>query len=333
MKIVNATIMLTRKCNLSCEYCNIFNNEYPNELSGKQWCKALNILKHLHCGFNILLGGEPSLHPDIFEIINHCHGNQLPYAFCTNGVFKGELKRQLKGIQLKNYSISYDGAGANVTANSGSQIKSNMGLGTAIEMKNSGVKDIHATITVTKKNLEGVPIMVEFLTSLGIWAEVTYIHWSKGKRYDYFPTKEEMKDLIITREQEDDVNKVMDLLIEMKKGDRFLIHNDVDCLETLKKHIYELDWKCNSIASLCIEADGKMRTCLHYNGKHCKKFTIFDLKNKNKLAKFIKAHEKDREECEGCAWDCFISAEKQLEKLGHEKTISGFQHVGEEALK
>ena len=68
---------LTMACTFKCSYCiNAFGGERKHYklLSGKQWIQALSRLTNLDHDDGLvpitLQGGEPSLHPDFYEIIN-----------------------------------------------------------------------------------------------------------------------------------------------------------------------------------------------------------------------------------------------------------------------
>jgi len=65
---------LTFSCNLKCSYCiNHFEQKLikRRNISGKDWIKGLNRVISRPCLPVSLQGGEPSLHPDFFYIINN----------------------------------------------------------------------------------------------------------------------------------------------------------------------------------------------------------------------------------------------------------------------
>lgn len=66
-------LFLTFACNLSCSYCiNRFNSKPLSGrlMSGAEWVKALNRLVARSDLPISLQGGEPTLHPDFFDIVN-----------------------------------------------------------------------------------------------------------------------------------------------------------------------------------------------------------------------------------------------------------------------
>lgn len=328
MNIINSTILITRKCNMRCSYCRVRKEKPKNELSTKQWLKVFDILKKLKVGFNVILGGEPTMLNDgLCKIVRYCNKNQIPYAVSTNSVVSRILRDKLLNSRIKNWSISFDTVDTRDTViDTDVFVKSSVGFQNLLYMKNAGVPDLHATITVTKKNLHEVPGMVSFLSKMGVWAEITAIHFSKGKGYDLFPKKEEIKELCFTKDDQKHINTIIEVLKRMKKDEKYMIHNDIEYFDAFKKYAIDLDWKCSKLFSLCIDSDGTMRTCLHYNGKHCKKFSIFDLEDEEKLKEFEKAWKKDRLTCKNCFWDCWVSAENQIKKVGTEEAKKAFQH-------
>ena len=90
-----------------------------------------------------------------------------------------------------------------------------------------------------------------------------------------------------------------------KSGDK--IKNSIDFLEASKKHIMNLDWKCNGLSELRIDSDGKLVCCCDKIGEVNKKFTIFDLEDG--VEEFFKEREKDAKNCTGCLWPSSFEAE------------------------
>ncbi len=84
---------LTFRCNIHCEYCiNLLTPEKrraQRELSGREWVRAINRISHVRNVPITLQGGEPSLHPDFFWIINHVNPRQ-PIDILTNLSFNVE---------------------------------------------------------------------------------------------------------------------------------------------------------------------------------------------------------------------------------------------------
>ena len=70
-----------------------------------------------------------------------------------------------------------------------------------------------------------------------------------------------------------------------------------------------LDWKCEGLSELRVDSDGKMVCCCDNVGKVNENFTIFDLKDPEKLQAFFKIRGEDARKCKGCLWPSSFEAE------------------------
>jgi len=90
-------VFLTLACNLKCSYCiNRFGKYIPekNKLTGKQWIKALNKIQTTDLPIT-LQGGEPTLHPDFYSIVNGIYG-AINIDLLTNGKF--DIKKFMENV-------------------------------------------------------------------------------------------------------------------------------------------------------------------------------------------------------------------------------------------
>lgn len=71
-----AHIIPMRRCNLSCDYCNEYDNiSKPVPLS--VMLRRLELLANLGTSAITISGGEPLLHPDLDEIIHSIRGHGM----------------------------------------------------------------------------------------------------------------------------------------------------------------------------------------------------------------------------------------------------------------
>lgn len=85
-------IILTYKCNLSCEYCyekDIFPGK--REMAIDDFSKVIVWLKKNKKNKIILLGGEPTQHDNFREIFNICKKNKMDIVMLTNMVFNDNV--------------------------------------------------------------------------------------------------------------------------------------------------------------------------------------------------------------------------------------------------
>src|ERR1035437_9863548 len=90
-------MLLTGACNFSCVYCRGFKNfsEKCGEISKELALQTLDIwindgLKNVRFS-----GGEPTLYPHLFELINRCrNGNVSRIAISSNGSAEMDVYRK-----------------------------------------------------------------------------------------------------------------------------------------------------------------------------------------------------------------------------------------------
>ncbi len=104
---LEAQLIVTRRCNLSCGYCTEFDNHsdpVPIELL-KERIDAIHRLRVVNTS---LLGGEPLMHPNIVEIVKYAN-RQNQVSITTNGFLLTEkLIKKLNEAGLSNLQISID---------------------------------------------------------------------------------------------------------------------------------------------------------------------------------------------------------------------------------
>jgi MoaA/NifB/PqqE/SkfB family radical SAM enzyme len=103
-----AQIIPTRRCNLSCEYCNEYDHHSdPVPLGELQ----LRIDKLAELGTTIitLSGGEPLLHPDLAAIVRHIRRRGAIATVITNGyLLTPRLIESLNAAGLDSLQVSID---------------------------------------------------------------------------------------------------------------------------------------------------------------------------------------------------------------------------------
>ncbi|MDR2725183.1 MAG: radical SAM protein [Candidatus Adiutrix sp.] len=103
---------VTRACNLTCGHCyaEADSGPAPDELTRAE---ALRLVDHLvEYGTPVILfsGGEPLLHPHIFELIERAVKGGVRAVLSTNGLLIGrETAARLSGLGLSYVGISLDG--------------------------------------------------------------------------------------------------------------------------------------------------------------------------------------------------------------------------------
>lgn len=307
-----STIYPTRACPRHCSYCHIRNSNIKQELTIKEWKEAFKVMKNMYIPFNLILGNEPlMLGEGLVKLIKFFKEEQIQYGLYTTfptSLFN-KYKNKLLKAGLSNLSCGIDVLEDEVENDIIE--KSICGLEGLKWGKENGISQLHATVTISKLNIVTYPEIVKKLTSLGIWTEVNVIHYAKDGEYDFFPSADEMTDLILT---ENDLpvliqtSKIMKN--EIEKG-KVMLHNVPEYFDDLIKYGLNLDWHCQHPIILSVDSDGSLRLCAYRKGDRVSQFNILDFPERED---FLWNWDKDRDDCKGCFWSCAWSAEYYLKK-------------------
>jgi heme d1 biosynthesis radical SAM protein NirJ len=103
---------LIRRCNLTCKHCYAISadKDFPGELTLEQIYTAMDDLKAARVPVLILSGGEPLLHPHIFEISKRAKDMGFYVGLSTNGtLIDEEMADEISKIGYDYVGISIDG--------------------------------------------------------------------------------------------------------------------------------------------------------------------------------------------------------------------------------
>lgn len=302
--IVNAGIRLTRQCNMKCTYCNI-QNTIRNDLSLKEWKNAVDIIKKLGAKEIVILGGEPTMYPNIVELIDYIvNESNLICNLTTNAIDNFEIVKKLLDTGLNSLGVSIDNLDFKKSI---SPLKAKKGLDLINYLKKECINPSITNYTVlNKSNVNSVIDLIEYMNDNGISTYILPFHWGNEGTFDHRKNNERLA--FITDEDIEKYNYTIDKIIDMKKSG-YKVKNSIEFLEASKNHIKGLDWKCDGLSELRIDSDGKLVCCCDKIGNVNKKFTIFDLEDKDKLEEFYIERSKDSFACKGCLWPSSFEAE------------------------
>ncbi len=103
---------LLRRCNLTCNHCYTTSTDinFPNELSTPQIYAVMDDLKAFKVPVLILSGGEPLLHPDIFDISRRAKNMGFYVALSSNGTkITAQNINEIADINYHYIGVSLDG--------------------------------------------------------------------------------------------------------------------------------------------------------------------------------------------------------------------------------
>ena len=105
---VLAHVIPIRRCNLSCAYCNEYD-DYSKPVPLEKMFRRIDRLASFGTTIITLSGGEPLLHPDLDEIIRHIRRRGIIAGMITNGyLLTAERIERLNRAGLEHLQISID---------------------------------------------------------------------------------------------------------------------------------------------------------------------------------------------------------------------------------
>jgi MoaA/NifB/PqqE/SkfB family radical SAM enzyme len=105
---IMAHIIPIRRCNLSCAYCNEYD-DYSKPVPLDTMKHRIDLLGNLKTGIITLSGGEPLLHPELDEIIRHIRHVGALAGLITNGyLLMPDRIQRLNEAGLDYLQISID---------------------------------------------------------------------------------------------------------------------------------------------------------------------------------------------------------------------------------
>lgn len=103
---------LVRRCNLTCKHCYSISadKDFPGELTTDQIYSTMDDLKRFRVPVLILSGGEPLLHPDIFDIAKRAKAMGFYVGLSSNGTLIDEKNiDRIAECDFNYVGVSLDG--------------------------------------------------------------------------------------------------------------------------------------------------------------------------------------------------------------------------------
>lgn len=174
---VEAQLIVTRRCNLSCGYCTEYDNvskSVPFELLRER----IDALHRLGVAQIALLGGEPLMHEDLDKIVEHA-GRASQVSMTTNGFLVGkEIIDRLNRAGLTHMQVSIDALTTKKDMYIQKTLKTLRGkLELLLRLANFSV---HANIVLCEESIPEFKEIVAELRRLKIPVTVNLLHNDKG---------------------------------------------------------------------------------------------------------------------------------------------------------
>jgi mycofactocin radical SAM maturase len=191
---------LTYACNLACVHClSSSGRRDPRELSTEQ-CKAIiDELMRMQVFYVNIGGGEPTVRPDFWELVDYATAHKVGVKFSTNGVrITEEVAARLAASDYVDVQISLDGATAEVNDAVRGAGSFAMAVRALENLAAAGFSDAKISVVVTRHNVGQLDDFKALADRYGATLRITRLRPS-GRGADVWdelhPTAEQQKQL------------------------------------------------------------------------------------------------------------------------------------------
>ena len=191
---------LTYACNLACVHClSSSGKRDPRELSTDQ-CKAIiDELQRMQVFYVNIGGGEPTIRPDFWELVDYATAHHVGVKFSTNGVrITPEVAAKLAASSCVDVQISLDGATAEVNDAVRGAGSFEMATRALENLAAAGFSDAKISVVVTRHNVSQLDDFKALADSFGATLRITRLRPS-GRGADVWdelhPTAAQQREL------------------------------------------------------------------------------------------------------------------------------------------
>lgn len=277
---VLAQIVVTRKCNLSCGYCNEYDS-VSQPVPTETLLRYIDHLADLGTTIITLTGGETLLHPELDLIVRHVVAHDIACTSISNGfLLTREWIERLNDAGLRLMQISVDNLEPNDTSQkSMTVLRKRLPL-----LKQFARFDVNINAVLGSCSVTETRQLVREVREMGLFMTVGLLHGSDG-----------MLDRGLL--EQDDLEQLYSEMNGERR--RSFLHRFGEGWEKTMIHTGQSDWKCRAGARyLYVDEFGKVSYCSQRRGEPGVP-----------LLEFTRAHaryySRERKGCEsGCTISC-----------------------------
>ena len=174
---LDAQLIVTRRCNLSCGYCSEYDST-SEPVPTADLKRRIDVLHRLGSANITLLGGEPLMHPEIAEIVAYA-GRKSNTSVVTNGfLLRNGVIEGLNEAGLNNLTVSIDTLHADPARYIQKSLRS---LRTRLErLQRLARFDVHVTAVLCESSRDDFRQLVREVQGYGFRMSINLIHNAKG---------------------------------------------------------------------------------------------------------------------------------------------------------
>jgi mycofactocin radical SAM maturase len=191
---------LTYACNLSCVHClSSSGRRDPAELTTRECEQVIDTLERMQVFYVNIGGGEPTVRPDFWELVDYATAHHVGVKFSTNGVkITSPVAARLAASDYVDVQISLDGATAEVN----DAVRGPGSYATAIaameNLSGAGFRGFKLSVVMTRQNIPQLDAFKAIADRFGAQLRLTRLRPS-GRGADVWhelhPTAEQQRSL------------------------------------------------------------------------------------------------------------------------------------------
>ncbi len=161
---------ITRRCNLRCVHCYAVARTAADadELTFAEACRFLDGLAAFNVPAVLFSGGEPLLHPRVFDLLQHASQRGLTASLSTNGTrIDQPTAVRLRDAGVKYVGISLDGLAATNDRFRGVSGAFDLALRGMRASRDAGMR-VGLRFTMTRENVDDIPGLLDLAADEGI---------------------------------------------------------------------------------------------------------------------------------------------------------------------
>ena len=179
---------LTYACNLACVHClSSSGRRDPRELSTAECRAVIDTLQRMQVFYVNVGGGEPTVRPDFWELVDYATAHQVGVKFSTNGIkLDPAAARRLAASDYIDVQISLDGATAEVNdavRGSGSYQTATRAMA---HLAAAGFRGFKVSVVMTRHNISQLNAFKKIADEHGAQLRLTRLRPS-GRGADVWP--------------------------------------------------------------------------------------------------------------------------------------------------
>jgi mycofactocin radical SAM maturase len=191
---------LTYACNLACVHClSSSGRRDPRELSTDECRHVIDELAAMQVFYVNIGGGEPTIRPDFWELVDYAVASRVGVKFSTNGVRISPARAaRIAATDYLDVQVSLDGATAEVN----DAVRGTGSYATAVRalenLAAAGVRDTKLSVVVTRQNVGQLDAFAALADRYGATLRLTRLRPSgrgADSWHELHPTAEQQREL------------------------------------------------------------------------------------------------------------------------------------------